>query len=191
MKFTFEEVGLYLEGVGIRQRPDAHGRVRIPCPFPLQASPPHDLLMDAKTGLWTDQGPHGRGDLVDFEQGRSRIFDNRAAENAVLRIIRETRESQRRAEEARKAARDKQVDDLPGRVRSLRRSIDRHPEGIARRDLQQGSHMRSGEFRKGLKELERRGLIRSQRVPGRLRRGPKVIYFPVATSEPVSDTKTT
>ena len=118
MEFTPEEVGLYLEAVlGHEPVPDAKGVVRIRCPLPGLGYPPHDLLMNVRTGLWTDEGPHGRGDLVDFEQGRSRIFDNRAAENAVLKIIRETRERKRRAEEARKAARDKQVEDLPGSVR--------------------------------------------------------------------------
>ena len=92
------------------------------------------------------------------------------------------REAARKAEEARRVARGKQVDDLPLSWRSLLRVIDRKPEGIARRASQQRGHMGRVEFRKGLKELERRGLIRSHWVSTRRRRRPKLIYFPVVSS---------
>lgn len=186
MEFTPEEVSLYLGAVGLKQTPDATGMLRFPCPFP-SSGPPHHLLMNPQTGLWTDQGDHGRGDLPDFELGRSRLCDFRAAGNAVLKIIREAKENKRRAEEARKAARGLQVADLPRAARSLLGVIDRHPEGIDRRTLQQGSHMRSAEFRKGLKDLERRSSIRSHWVPTRRRRRPKIVYVPVANSEALSD----
>ena len=130
---------------------------------------------------------HGRGQLDDFECGRSRLFGYHEGERAVLRMISTAKEAARKAEEATKASRDKQVEDLPSSWRSLLRVIDRHPEGIARRPLQQRSHMRSAEFRKGLKELERRSSIRSHWVPTRRRRRPKITYFPAANSEALGD----
>ena len=187
MEFTPAEVSLYLAAVhGKEPLPGADGMLRLLCTWPFPAGPAHELLLDPKSGRWRCQNDHGGGDLADLERGRARISDHRQAEQAVLKIIREAKERKRQAEEAIKAARDKQVKDLPVAVRSLLRIIDRHPEGIARRDLQQQSHMRRAEFRKGLKDLERRGLIRSQRVPNRLKRRPTVVYFSVVDTEPAS-----
>ena len=187
MEFTREEVALYFEAfLGHKPLPGADGMLRLPCTWPFPVRPPHDVLINPNSGRWRCEGDHGGGDLADLERGRSRISDHRQAEQAVLKIIREAKERKRQAEEAIRAARDKQVEDLPAPVRSLLRIIDRHPEGIARRDLQQQSHMRRAEFRKGLKELEGRGLIRSQQVPSRLKRRPTVVYFPVVDTKPAS-----
>lgn len=187
MEFTAEEVGLYLEAVhGKNPLPGTDGMLRLPCSWPIPVRPPHDVLMDANSGRWHCENDHGGGDVADFERGRSRIFDHRRAEQAVLKIISEARERTRKAKKDFRSARDKQVEDLPSFVRGLLRIVDRHSEGIARRDLQQRSHVRSKEFRKALKDLERRGLIRSQQVPSRPRRRPTVVYSPVVEAKPAS-----
>ena len=46
--------------------------------------------------------------------------------------------------------------------------------------------MRSQGFRKAVKELERRGLIRSQHVPSRLKCRPTAVYFPVVDTKPAA-----
>ena len=187
MECTPEEVSLYLEAVhGKEPLPGADGMLRLPCKWPIPIRPPHDILMDSKSGRWRCQNDHGGGDLADLERGRARISDHRQAEQAVLKIISEARERTRKAAEDVRSARDRQVEDLPFFVRGLLRIIDRHSEGIARRDLQQRSHVRSKEFRKALKDLERRGLIRLEQVPSRPRRRPTVVYSPVVESKPAS-----
>ena len=187
MELTAEEVGLYVEAVqGRKVVAGADGILHLPCPWPIPVRPPHDVLMDPNSGHWRCENDHGGGDLADFERGRSRIFDHRQAELAVLKIIGEARVTARKAEEEVRSARDKQVEDLPLFVRSLLRVVDRCPEGIARRDLQQRSHVRSKEFRKALKDLERRGLIRLEQVPSRSRRRPTIVYFPVVDTKPAS-----
>ena len=185
MECTPEEVGLYVEAVqGKKPVPGSDGMLRVPCSWPIPIRPPHDVLINPNTGHWRCENDHGGGDLADLERGRSRIFDHRQAEEAVLKIISEARVTARKAEEEVRSARDRQVEDLPLFVRGLLRVVDRHAEGIHRRDLQQRSHVRSKEFRKALKELERRGLIRSQQLPSRPRHRPTVVYSPVVETKP-------
>ena len=185
MECTPEEVGLYLEVVhGKKPLPGADGMLHLPCPWPIPVRPPHDILIDPNSGRWRCENDHGGGDLADYERGRSRIHDPRQAEQAVLKIINGARARTRKVKKDFRSARDKQVEDLPPFVKGLLRVVDRCPGGIHRRDLQQRSHVRSQRFRKALKELERRGLITSQRVPSRLKGRPTAVYFPVVDTKP-------
>lgn len=185
MECTPEQVDSYLEAVyGQKPLPGSDGMLHLPCPWPIPVRPPHDILIDPNSGRWRCENDHCGGDLADVERGRSRIFDHRQAEQAVLKIIAEAQERTRKAEKDFRSARDKQVEDLPPFVKGLLRVVDRHPGGIHRRDLQQRSHVRSQGFRKAIKELEHRGLITSQQVPSRLKRRPTAVYFPVVDTKP-------
>jgi hypothetical protein len=121
----------------------------------------------------------GRGDIFDYHCIKFKIPRQRQAENAVANIIRETQEKIRQADEAIKAARYGTVDSCPAFVKSLLRLIARHPSGISRRDFQQKSHLPAQQFRKALRELEHRDLIRRDRQK-RTRRLWRNVYFPMA-----------
>ena len=135
--------------------------------------------MDPETAQWNClAGTCGHGDLFDYHAGKFKVFGHRQAEHAVLSIIRDAEKQVQKAEEAARAARDRTVEDSPAFVKNLLRLIDRHPEGILRRDLQQRSHLLRKEFRKALRVLQLSELIRSQSEP-RTARKPRIVYFPV------------
>jgi hypothetical protein len=119
--------------------------------------------------------------------GRAKILDLREARQAVLRIIGAGRQEALLTEQEAKAALDKATDSLPSDAKKLFWMIARNP-GRPRRYYQQGSHMNRREFRNGLRELGRRGLISKKVAPttgGRRR----VCYFPVVAGNPTTTPK--
>jgi hypothetical protein len=180
-EFLPEDIALYLQSAVMPSetpRLGRDGRVLLRCP--VRSQPPHDISMDPTTGKWLCLGGTcGCGDIFDYHSIKFKISRQREAENAVVQVIREAREKIRQAEEAIRAARYATVDDCPKFVRGLLRIIDRHPAGISRRDLQQKAHWSANQFRKGLRELERRGLMRWERQ--KCAQGPaRIVYFPIA-----------
>jgi len=175
-----EDISLYLQHLVTGETPRAgrDGLLLFRCP--VRSQPPHDISMDSRTGKWLClRGMCGRGDIFDYHWIKFKIPRQRQAENAVVNIIRETQDSIRKAEEAIRAARYGTIEDCPAFVKSLLRLIDRHPSGISRRDFQQKAHLPAQQFRKALRELERRSLMKRERQK-RAGRTARIVYFPVA-----------
>ena len=175
-----EDISLYLQHLVTVETPRAgrDGLLLFRCP--VRSQPPHDISMDSRTGKWLClRGMCGRGDIFDYHWIKFKIPRQRQAENAVVNIIRETQEKIRQADEEIKAVRYGTVDDCPAFVKSLLRLIDRHTSGISRRDFQQKSHLPAHQFRKALRELERRSLMKRERQK-RTGRTARIVYFPVA-----------
>jgi hypothetical protein len=176
-----EDIGLYLQyvvtSVGT-PRAGRDGRLLLCCP--VRSQPPHDILMDPQTGQWQCLGGTcGRGDIFDYHCIKFKLPGQRQAENAVVNVIRETQKKIRQADEAIKAARYATVEGCAKSVKSLLRLIDRHASGISRRDFQQKAHLSAQQFRKAVRELERRSLMKRERQK-RAGRTARIIYFPVA-----------
>jgi hypothetical protein len=182
-----EDIDLYLRSVVIpleTPKIGKDGHILLMCR--VRSQPPHDICMDPKTGQWFCLGGTcGHGDIFDYHLIRFKIRSQREAEAAVLKIIRDARERIRQAEEARKAARYASVESCDKSVRTCLRTVDRHPDGIFRRELQQNTHLKAQPFRKALRELERRGLMRKERQKCR-GRTTRMMYFPVALAAAVS-----
>ena len=176
-----DDVWLYLTAVlGEKPAVDKEGQVTLECPF--RSHPGFLSYVIPAAGRWYCPAGCARGDLAIYEWGRSRVAYLRQAQQSVLKIIEAEKQKNLMAEKATLAARYSALEGLQDSAKRLFGMIARN-RGQARRYYQQGSHMNHREFRNGLRELLRRGLISKKTVPATGRRR-RVCYFSVVAGKP-------